>query len=151
MGAIASGGVRVLNDDVVAYHDVTAHTLDEVAREQQIELERRERVYRDGRALTPVGGRVAILVDDGLATGATMKAAAKAVRALGPSRLVVAVPVGPAESVREMQELADDVVCPWIPGEFHAVGQFYRAFDQTTDQEIHDLLRDFAAMRAEVE
>jgi predicted phosphoribosyltransferase len=149
MGAIASGGVRVLNDDVVEHYDVTAHTLDEVAREQQIELDRREQVYRGGQPLTPLGGRIAILVDDGLATGATMKAAAKAVRALGPSRLVIAVPVGPASSCREMEAFADEVICAWIPSEFYAVGQFYRAFDQTTDQEIHDLMRDFAALSTE--
>jgi predicted phosphoribosyltransferase len=144
MGAIASGGVRVLNDDVVAHYGVTGDVLDEVGREQQIELERRERVYRGRRPLTTLDGHVVILVDDGLATGATMKAAAKAVRALGPSRLVIAVPVGPAESCREMQPLADDVVCAWIPGVFYAVGQFYRRFDQTTDEEIQDLMRDFA-------
>ena len=140
MGAIASGGVRVLNDDVVAYHTVTAETLDAVAREQQVELDRRERVYREGRPLTALAGTVAILVDDGLATGATMKAAAKAVRALGPSRLVIAVPVGPAESCREMLPLADEVICAWTPAEFHAVGQFYRTFDQTTDDESHQLM-----------
>jgi putative phosphoribosyl transferase len=141
MGAIASGGVRVLNEDVVSWYKVPASVIDEVAREEQTELERREQVYRAGRPPVPLTGRTVILVDDGLATGSTMKAAVRAVRMHGPSQLVVAVPVGAPETCRELADLGVEVVCVQTPTDFSAVGQWYRNFSQTTDEEVQALLR----------
>jgi predicted phosphoribosyltransferase len=140
MGAIASGGVRVLNDDVLGWYGIPPHVVDEVALEEQAELARREDAYRGGRAPAPVRNRVVLLVDDGLATGSTMKAAVRAVRALEPSRIVVAVPVGAPETCRELEDLADEVVCPRQPVPFSAVGQWYQDFSQTTDEEVVELL-----------
>jgi predicted phosphoribosyltransferase len=141
MGAIASGGVRVLNDDVVRWYGITSRTIDEVAAREQIELERREREYREGRASLELQGRTVILVDDGLATGSTMKAAIQAVAAHIPARTVVAVPVGAPETCRELARLSDEVVCARTPEPFSAVGLWYRDFSQTTDEEVRELLR----------
>lgn len=140
MGAIASGGVRILNDDVVSWYRIPHSTIDEVARTEQAELERRERAYRGGRAPVDVRDRIVVLIDDGLATGSTMKAAVEAVRAHGPSRIVVAVPVGSPETCREFTEVADEIVCAREPDRFAAVGQWYRDFSQTTDEEVRTLL-----------
>ena len=140
MGAIASGGVRVLNDDVVDWYRIPPAVIDEVAREEQQELERRERAYREGRAPAELRDRIAILIDDGLATGSTMKAAVQAVRAQGPSRILVAVPVGAPDTCRELAELADDLVCARAPEAFSAVGQWYVDFLQTSDEEVRELL-----------
>ena len=140
MGAIASGGVRVLNDDVVRMYGVPDRTIDEVAREESAELARREREYRQGRALVDVSGRVVILVDDGLATGSTMKAAVAALRQLGPARLVVAAPVGSPSTCEDLRALADEVVCARTPANFSAVGEWYDDFSQTTDEEVRQLL-----------
>ncbi len=140
MGAIASGGVRVLNEDVVNWYRLPDHVIDEVAREEQLELERREREYRHGRAPVELRDRIALLIDDGLATGSTMKAAVQAVRAHGPSRIVVAVPVGSPDTCREFDDIADEIVCARAPEHFSAVGQWYRNFSQTTDEEVRDLL-----------
>ena len=142
MGAIASGGVRVLNDDVVSWYRVPEAVIDAAAREEQAELERRERAYRDGSAAAALGGRVVVLVDDGLATGSTMKAAVKAVRTHAPARIVVAVPVGASETCRELADVADEVVCARTPGHFAAVGEWYVDFSQTSDDEVRDLLHD---------
>lgn len=142
MGAIASGGVRVLNDDVVAWYRVPESIIDEAAREEQAELERRERVYREGRPAVELADRVVLLIDDGLATGSTMKAAVQAVRARRPSRIVVAVPVGAADTCRAFQAIADEVVCARVPDRFNAVGQWYRDFSQTTDDEVRALLHE---------
>jgi putative phosphoribosyl transferase len=142
MGAIASGGVRVLNDDVVRWYGIPQAVIDEVAHEEQRELERREQAYRDGRTPVPLFGRTVLLVDDGLATGSTMKAAVQAIRALSPSRIVIAVPVGAAETCRELSEVADEIVCARSPANFRAVGQWYVDFSQTTDAEVRDLLRE---------
>jgi putative phosphoribosyl transferase len=141
MGAIASGDVRVLNSDVVSWYRVPDAVIDRVAREEQAELERRELLYRDGRAPLALKNRVVVLVDDGLATGSSMKAAVEAVRAQGPSRVIVAVPVGAPETCREFAEVADEIVCAHEPEGFAAVGQWYRDFSQTTDEEVRDLLR----------
>lgn len=141
MGAIASGGVRVLNDSVVSYYRIPDAAIDEVARTEEAELNRRERAYRDGRTPIELRDHIVILIDDGLATGSTMKAAVEAVRAHGPSRIVVAVPVGSPESCREFAELADEVVCARTPDRLAAVGQWYRDFSQTTDEEVRALLR----------
>jgi predicted phosphoribosyltransferase len=140
MGAIASGGVRVLNNDVVGWYGVTPSTIDEVAREEQAELERRERAYRGSRPPVDVRGRVVLLIDDGLATGSTMKAAVQAIRALGPSRIVVAVPVGAPETCRQLAESADEVLCAHTPEPFSAVGLWYRDFSATSDAEVSELL-----------
>ncbi|MGH9256202.1 MAG: phosphoribosyltransferase [Vicinamibacterales bacterium] len=140
MGAIASGGVRVLNDDVVRWYGVTPEDVEMVAREEERELQRREMTYRDGRDMVPIEGRVAILIDDGLATGSTMRAAVKAVRQSRPSRVVVAVPVGARETCDELSAIADEVVCVRTPEPFSAVGEWYVDFDQTTDDEVRRLL-----------
>jgi len=144
MGAIASGGVRVLNGDVIRWHGISAAEIDAVAREEQRELERREAAYREGREPVPVEGRTVILIDDGLATGSTMRAAVQAVRQRRPARVVVAVPVGAPQTCDELSAIADEVVCAQTPEPFAAVGQWYSDFDQTTDQEVRDLLRAHA-------
>lgn len=141
MGAIASGGVRVLNDDVVGWYSVPREVIDAVAHEEQIELDRRERAYRDGRPPIDLRNRTVILVDDGLATGSSMRAAVQAVRTHEPARVVVAVPVGAPETCRSLSELADEAICARTPQPFSAVGLWYRDFSQTTDDEVRDLLR----------
>jgi putative phosphoribosyl transferase len=145
MGAIASGGVRVINDDVVRMLGIEPNVIDAVAREEQRELERRQRRYLEGRAASPLDGKVAILVDDGLATGSTMKAAARAARQLAPARVVVAAPVGAADTCRELAAYADDVLCVRTPEPFSAVGLWYDDFDQTTDEEVMSLIRERAS------
>jgi predicted phosphoribosyltransferase len=140
MGALASGGVRVLNEDVVRYLHIQEATIDAVAKEEQRELERRERLYRDGRAPLDVRGRTVILVDDGLATGSTMRAATLALRPQHPAAIVVAVPVAAEATCAEFRNEVDDVVCASTPEPFHAVGLWYADFTQTTDREVHELL-----------
>jgi putative phosphoribosyl transferase len=140
MGAIASGGSRILNDDVIRSFGVDHAALAAVEREEQRELERRERQYRDGRPLTPLAGRCVVLIDDGLATGATMRAAVQAVKTHSPAEVIVAVPVGSPGTCRDMEAIADRVVCARHPDDFAAVGQWYDDFRQTTDAEVHDLL-----------
>jgi predicted phosphoribosyltransferase len=140
MGAIASGGVRVVNDEVISWYRIPEHVIDTVAGEEQAELERREREYRQGREPIELHGRVVLLIDDGLATGSTMKAAVQAVRARAPARVVVAVPVGSPETCRELAAAADEIVCARTPEPFAAVGQWYREFPQTTDVEVRELL-----------
>jgi predicted phosphoribosyltransferase len=141
MGAIASGSVRVLNDQVVRLYQIPRRVIDAVADEEQTELERREREYREGRTPIDVFGRAVVLVDDGLATGSTMKAAVHAIRALGPARVIVAVPVGSPDTCREVANVADEVICSRTSEHFSAVGQWYD-FRQTTDEEVRDLLRE---------
>lgn len=145
MGAIASGGVRVLNEDVVAWYGLPQAVIGRVAEVEQQELERREREYRGGQPLIGVKGRVVILVDDGLATGSTMKAAVQAVRAMDPVRIVVAVPVGASDTCRSLAALADEVVCARTPEPFSAVGLWYSDFSQTTDDEVRELLEQSRA------
>jgi predicted phosphoribosyltransferase len=144
MGAIASGGVRVLNEDVVAMYRLPAPVIDAVAREEEAELDRRERAYRAGRTPVQLQGGIVLLIDDGLATGSTMKAAVEAVRAHAPARIVVAVPVGSPETCREFAGVADEIVCARAPEYFAAVGQWYRDFSQTSDEEVRELLREHA-------
>jgi predicted phosphoribosyltransferase len=141
MGAIASGGVRVLNDEVVRIYGLSDAEIERVALEEREELERREQVYRDGRDAQPLNGKIVVLVDDGLATGSTMKAAVQAVRQRDPARIIVAVPVGARDTCAELQRLADEVVCARMPEPFSAVGLWYRDFDQTSDEEVRALLR----------
>jgi predicted phosphoribosyltransferase len=140
MGAIASGGGRILNHDVIRSFGISDAALAAVEQEEQRELERRERHYRDGRPLIPLAGCSVILVDDGLATGATMRAAVDAVKTHAPAEVIVAVPVGSPETCRELEAMADRVVCVRHPEDFSAVGQWYDDFRQTTDAEVHDLL-----------
>ncbi|HXG12823.1 MAG TPA: phosphoribosyltransferase [Gemmataceae bacterium] len=145
MGAIASGGVRVLNDEVVRALNIPDEVIDVVAAEEQRELQRRERAYRDDRPPPDVRGRTVILVDDGLATGSTMRAAVAALRRREPARIVVAVPVAAAETCAEFQNVADEIVCVITPDPFYAVGLWYEDFSQTTDEEVHALLQKAAA------
>jgi len=148
MGAIASGGVRVLNEDVVQGLEVPAETIDAVAEQEQLELARRERAYRGDRPAPDVAGRIVILVDDGLATGSTMRAAVAALRQRQPGRVVVAVPVGAPDTCELLRREADEVVCAQQPDPFFAVGAWYRDFSQTSDEEVRELLRDAAQMAA---
>ena len=141
MGAIASGGVRVLNPDVVQWYDISDEAIEKVAREEAEELARREWAYRGNRAAPVLTDRVVILVDDGLATGSTMRAAAEAVRLQGPSAVVVAVPVGARQTCAELLSVADEVVCAHTPEPFSAVGRWYLDFNQTEDDEVRDLLQ----------
>jgi putative phosphoribosyl transferase len=145
MGAIASGGIRVINDEVVRWLGISPEQIEAVAREEQRELERRQAAYLEGRAPTQLEGRVVILVDDGLATGSTMRAAAEAVRQRNPARLIVAVPVGAPDTCREMTAFADEVICARMPEPFSAVGQWYVDFDQTTDEEVMELIHEHAS------
>lgn len=140
MGAIASGNVRVLNPDVLHWYQIPDETIERVARVERAELERREHLYRGGRPLMPLDHRIVILIDDGLATGSTMRAAVSAVRSLDPARIVVAVPVGAQETCTALGEVADQVVCLLTPESFSAVGQWYRDFSQTSDDEVRRLL-----------
>jgi predicted phosphoribosyltransferase len=141
MGAIASGGVQVLNDEVLAWYRPSADTVEAVARVELRELERREQLYREGRPLILVEGRTVILVDDGLATGSTMRAAVRAVRALHAGSVIVAVPVGAPDTCSAMRDEADEVVCALMPDHFTAVGAWYLDFSETTDDEVRRLLR----------
>lgn len=140
MGALASGGGVVMNDNVVANLHVTDDQVREVIASETAELNRREQAYRGGRALADPRGKIVILVDDGIATGASMLAAVRALRAAGPRSIVVAVPVGPASTCREIGQEADDVVCATMPPGFEAVGQVYADFRQVSDDEVRELL-----------
>jgi predicted phosphoribosyltransferase len=144
IGALASGGVRVLNDDVVRAYRIPSGAVDAVVRQELVELERREREYRRGQSLIALRDRIVILVDDGLATGSTMRAAVAAVRLHTPARVIVAVPVGARSTCDELAAIADEVVCAWTPEPFSAVGQWYRDFSQTTDEEVRALLEAHA-------
>src|SRR5712692_6674454 len=140
VGAIASGGVRVLNEDVLRALPNAGEIVEAVTARETAELERREQSYRNGRPAPELRGRTAILVDDGLATGATMRAAVKALRQRGAAKIVVAVPVGPLDTCREFEDEADEVICASAPEFFQAVGQYYEDFSQTSDEEVRELL-----------
>jgi predicted phosphoribosyltransferase len=141
MGAIASGGVCVLNPDVVSVLGNDAdEAIESVMADETEELKSREKRYRDDRPFPDMRDRVVILVDDGLATGATMRAAARAVRQQGPRKIVVAVPVAAETSCREFRDEVDEVICAVTDENFYAVGQFYEDFSQTTDEEVRELL-----------
>ena len=147
MGALASGGVRVLNTEVVRALRLPEEVIDGVARQEGQELERRARAYRGDRPGVNVRGKPDILVDDGLATGSTMRAAVAALRRQQPARIVVAVPVGAAETCEELAAEADEVFCGRMPESFFAVGQWYDDFTQTTDEEVRELLQQAAEGR----
>jgi len=140
MGAIATGGALVLNDEVLRFAGGNEAALEQVRHREQLELERRERQYRGGRLPLQLAGRTGILVDDGLATGATMEVAVRALRGLGATRIVVAVPVASAEARDRIAAVADEIVCLETPAFFSAVGQWYRDFGQTSDAEVIELL-----------
>jgi putative phosphoribosyl transferase len=140
MGAIASGGVRVLNDEVMRILPIPERVIDAVTAEETQELNRRERLYRGSRPPPDVRGRTVILVDDGLATGSTMRAAVKALRQLDPAKIVVAVPVGARQTCAEFQDEADEAVCATTPEPFYAVGYWYADFEPTSDDEVRVLL-----------
>jgi len=140
MGALASGGGVVMNNNLVSSLHITDEQVRAVIDRETAELERREQAYRDGRPGADPRGKIVILVDDGIATGASMLAAVRAVRAAGPRSIVVAVPVGPQSACRELAREADEVVCVTTPPAFEAVGQVYADFHQVTDGEVRELL-----------
>ncbi|MGH9969465.1 MAG: phosphoribosyltransferase [Pyrinomonadaceae bacterium] len=141
MGAIASGGVRVLNENIVAYLDIPDSIIETIAANELSELERRERAYRGDRPPPDVQNRDVILIDDGLATGSTMRAAAAALRKQGPKRIIVAVPVSARQTCDEFRSEVDEVVCAVTPEPFRGVGLWYEDFSQTTDEEVSELLK----------
>ena len=140
MGAIATGGICVINEEVVRMLHIPERVIDAVVAKEQRELERRERLYRDDRPPPDVNGCIVLLVDDGLATGSTMLAAAEALRPQHPARLVVAVPVAAPSTCEELRAEVDEIVCAQTPEPFYGVGYWYEDFSQTSDEEVHDLL-----------
>jgi putative phosphoribosyl transferase len=139
MGAIASGGTRVLNTDVINSLGITRDAVESVAASELLELDRQQRLYRGEAPFPNLSGQIVIVVDDGLATGSTMRAAVRALRHSGPQRIMVAVPVAAADTARSLSKEAD-VVCLSTPAEFHAVSNWYENFSQTTDEEVRNLL-----------
>jgi len=142
MGAIASGGVQVLNEEVVEALQISAEEIREAVAAERKELERRERLYRGDRPMTELRGRIVIVVDDGLATGSTMRAAIKALRQYAPAAIIIAVPVAASSTCAELRSQVDALVCLATPEPFRAVGLWYEDFSQTTDEEVYDLLRE---------
>jgi predicted phosphoribosyltransferase len=140
MGAIATGGVRIIHEGIVRELGVSPKTIELVSERERQELERRERLYRGDRAAPVLEGRTVIIVDDGLATGSTMKAAVEAVRKQSPARLIVAVPTAPPETCEQLRRIADEAVCAVTPEPFFSVGGSYADFSQTTDDEVRDLI-----------
>ena len=145
MGAIATGGVRVLNEEVTSRIPISSSAIEEVARREEQELKRRERLYRGDRAPPSVQGRTVFLIDDGLATGSTMRAAATALRKMQPSKIIVAVPVAAAETCDDLRSEVDEVICGATPEPFMAVGAWYSDFEQTSDHEVRELLDGIAS------
>jgi putative phosphoribosyl transferase len=141
MGAIGSGGVRVLNEDIVNYLKIPDEVIDAIAAVEQRELERRQRAYRDDRPPPDVKDRIVILIDDGLATGSTMRAAVASLRLQKPGRIVVAVPVSSPETCDEFRSEVDEIVCAVTPEHFQGVGLWYEDFSQTSDKEVRELLK----------
>jgi predicted phosphoribosyltransferase len=146
MGAIASGGIRVLNEDVVRAAGIPQKTIVAVAAEEERELQRRERDYRDGRPPVVVEGRTVILVDDGLATGSSMRVAVLALKKKGPAEIIVAVPVGAPATCAEFESEVDQAICAITPEPFLSVGQWYEDFSQTSDEDVRDLLKRAASL-----
>ena len=140
MGAIASGGIRVMNEDIVRFIGITPPEIDQVEAEERKELQRRELAYRGDRPWPELAGQCVILIDDGLATGATMRAAVEAVRTRAPAEIVVAVPVAPPDTIARLRELADAVICLAEPEPFQAIGLWYVDFSQVSDDEVRELL-----------
>ena len=144
MGAIATGGVRILHEGIVREVGISPETIEAVSAREQAELERRERLYRGDRPAPTIKGRTVVIIDDGLATGSTMKAAIQAVRQQDPRRLIVAVPTAPSETCEQLKGSADEVVCPLTPDPFFAVGGSYADFTQITDEEVRELIASAA-------
>lgn len=140
MGAIAMGGVRVLNDSIIRSFAIDQATIDDIAAEQEQELERRNTLYRHGKPAPTLTQHTVILIDDGIATGATMKAAIKAIRHQHPAKLIVATPVMPADTYVEFKQLVDELICLEMPEPFYSVGMHYEEFPQTSDAEVCALL-----------
>jgi putative phosphoribosyl transferase len=149
MGAVASGGLRVLNDDVVRSLGIPPSAIDFVVSKELVELSRREQAYRGSRPEPEIRGRTIILVDDGLATGSTMRAAAQALDTKGPAKIIVAVPIAASETCEALSREVDEVVCALTPEPFHAVGLWYDDFDQTTDDDVRALLAESRRERGE--
>jgi len=147
IGAIASGGIRVLNQTLIRELGLTSLVIDSITARERREIERRERLYREDRPSIAVGGRAVILVDDGLATGATMLAAARALRIQRPKRIIVAVPVASREACDEFRRHVDETVCAETPEPFYSVGSWYEDFSQTSDAEVRELLERAAHER----
>jgi predicted phosphoribosyltransferase len=141
MGATASGKVRVLNQEIIRALEISDEVVESVAAKEERELERREELYRGDRPQYRLEGKTVILVDDGLATGSTMRAAVQAVKRYSPARVIVAVPVAAVSTCEELKDEVDEVVCAATPQPFYAVGQWYQEFSQTTDEEVQELLR----------
>lgn len=141
MGAIATGGIEVLNHELVAQLGISPAAIERVKQKEAQEIARRERAYRGSRPMPQLAGREVVLVDDGLATGATMRAAVLALRQHRPRRIVVAVPVAPPDTVQLLEEEADEVICPLTPELFLGVGNWYEDFRQVSDDEVRTLLR----------
>ena len=141
MGAIASGGIRVLNQDIIRLLDIPEGVIEAATAREQKEIERREHAYRGDRPKPEIRGRTIIIVDDGLATGATMRAAVRALRVQSPSTIIVAVPTGAPDTCEELQKEADDAICLTKPYPFFSIGSWYDDFSQTTDEEVKSILR----------
>lgn len=141
MGAIASGGVRVLNEEALRYGRVDPATIERVTERQKSELERRDHLYRGNRPYPDLQGRQVLLVDDGLATGSTMRAAVQAVRQQAPARIVLVAPVASTDAIAMLRPLVDEVVCPLVPDALSSIGEWYSDFGQTSDEEVQALLR----------
>jgi len=146
MGAIASGGTRVLNKPLIAHLGISPAVIEQLTAREQQEIVRREKLYRGDRPALPIKRRTVILVDDGLATGASMLAAARAVRSQQPKRVIVAVPVASSDACDEFKQHVDEVICAYTPAPFHSVGVWYEDFSQTSDAEVQELLQQ--ALRA---
>jgi putative phosphoribosyl transferase len=142
MGAIASGGVRVLNEGVVGALDIPSRLIDKIAEREQEELERREQAYRGGKPQLNNSGKTVILVDDGLATGSSMRAAVEGLRAQGPEKIIVAVPTASPETCEAFENDVDEIVCAETPSPFYGVGLWYTDFSQTSDEEVRALLQE---------
>jgi putative phosphoribosyl transferase len=149
MGAVASGGVRVVNQDVVRAAGVTRHDFDDVTARELYEVQRRERAYRSDRPFPDLRGATVVLVDDGVATGSTMLAGVHALRQLGPAGIIAAAPVMATEAHRILARAADGCECVAVPEPFGGVGMFYGDFSPTSDEEVRDVLRRFAAPPAD--
>lgn len=142
MGAIASGGVRVINEQALRFSRVDEAALEAVTQREKRELERRDKLYRGERPQPELRGQQVLLVDDGLATGSTMRAAVQAVRQQGPARIVLVAPVASTEAIATLTPLVDEVVCPLVPDWLSSIGEWYRDFGQTSDREVQELLRE---------
>jgi len=151
MGAVASGGIRIIDENFVLAHDIGSEVIDAIAAKEEQELLRREQAYRDQRRPADPSGKTVILVDDGIATGASMRAAVAAVRTRQPAAIVVGAPVGSPAACEELRAIADDVVCPRTPRDFFAVGQWYNSFPAVTDKEVQEFLYRHQRERAQQE